>query len=289
MSGFLRENSPIDIDTQNLGRLMETPTPSVPQRAEKLLKLLHRMKPSAGAVVTVPRAAIYTLFQYRDMPFTNPVHDKYAAEFTLASSVCGSCWAEDYPEFSFILERYLCKQMQFLERVDNDYEHLKYVISPAAWEFLESRGLNDESTTVCVAMSFNPENLDLSEFYKSGIEKGLEDAGYEAEPVNRKEHLNLIDDEIMAGIRKSRFIVADLTEQRNGVYFEAGFAMGLGLKVVWSCEKRELEGRIEGRKVHFDVNHYDILPWEKGALDDFRKRLRNRVEANFGKGTFKRS
>jgi hypothetical protein len=122
MSGFLRENSPIDIDTQNVSRLMATPTPSVPQRAEKLLKLLHRMRPSAGAIVTIPREAIYTLFQYRDMPFTDPVHDKYAADFTLASSVCGSCWAEDYSEFSFILERYLCKQMQFLERVDNDYK-----------------------------------------------------------------------------------------------------------------------------------------------------------------------
>jgi hypothetical protein len=33
----------------------------------------------------------------------------------------------------------------------------------------------------------------------------------------------------MAEIQKSRFVVADYTGQRNGVYFEVGFAVGLGL------------------------------------------------------------
>ena len=34
----------------------------------------------------------------------------------------------------------------------------------------------------------------------------------------------------MAEIRRSRFVVADYTGQVNGVYFEAGFALGLGLR-----------------------------------------------------------
>lgn len=40
--------------------------------------------------------------------------------------------------------------------------------------------------------------------------------------------MNRIDDEIIGRIRASRFIVADFTGHRPGVYFEAGMMLGLG-------------------------------------------------------------
>lgn len=48
--------------------------------------------------------------------------------------------------------------------------------------------------------------------------------------IGSKEHSNKIDDEIIGEIRRSAFIVADFTGHRGGVYFEAGFAMGLGYR-----------------------------------------------------------
>jgi hypothetical protein len=45
----------------------------------------------------------------------------------------------------------------------------------------------------------------------------------------------------MAEIRRSRFVVADYTGQRNGVYFEAGFGLGLGLVVIPTCRADEVD------------------------------------------------
>ena len=37
--------------------------------------------------------------------------------------------------------------------------------------------------------------------------------------------------------RHGGLVVADFTGHRGGVYFEAGFARGLGIPVVWTCHK----------------------------------------------------
>ena len=59
-----------------------------------------------------------------------------------------------------------------------------------------------------------------------------------------------ITDEIMAEIRQSRFVIADYTGQKNGVYFEAGFALKLGLTVIPTCRTDEVG------KLHFDIKHH---------------------------------
>jgi hypothetical protein len=54
-------------------------------------------------------------------------------------------------------------------------------------------------------------------------------------------HNNKIDDEIVAEIRRSKFLLADFTcekeKVRGGVYFEAGFGMRLGIPVIWTVAK----------------------------------------------------
>jgi len=285
MSGALREN-PQPLNTpEDVTHLRDTPTPSVAQRADKLFSFLQKQWPKPGTDLAIDSSIIQELFSAQ----LDLVRVKAKAElFRLQASICGAACAENYDEVGFLLEEYLCKTKEFL--VPLTIRTWSFKISPKGWDYLEHGSPNVESAKVFVAMSFNAENPKLLELYQFGIEKGLEEAGYEAIRVDRNKHLNLIDDEIMAGIRKSRFIVADLTDQRQGVYFEAGFAKGLGLKVVWTCEKQEAEGKIKGKEPHFDVNHYPILAWEES--DDkfavFRKRLQELVEANYGKGKFKR-
>lgn len=61
----------------------------------------------------------------------------------------------------------------------------------------------------------------------------------------------------MAEIRNSRFVIADTTEQNNGVYyFEAGYALGQGLPVIWSVRKDDV------KNVHFDTAQYNQIRWE---------------------------
>ena len=51
----------------------------------------------------------------------------------------------------------------------------------------------------------------LTTAWEEGITPVIEDAGYEALRIDRKEHVNKIDNEIIAEIRRPRFIVADFT------------------------------------------------------------------------------
>lgn len=140
----------------------------------------------------------------------------------------------------------------------------------AAEELSTERGRSEE---VFVAMSFSPE---MTSIYDDGLRLGIERAGYVPIRVDRTEHVNRIDDEILARIRKSAFVVADLTEQKLGVYFEAGFALGLSLPVIWSCRKDDIAD------LHFDVRQYNCIAWREPS--ELAMRLQNRIEAILGPG-----
>lgn len=57
-----------------------------------------------------------------------------------------------------------------------------------------------------------------------------------------------------------------------------GFALGLGLPVIWLCREDELAG------VHFDNRQYNFILWQPDALDELERRLKNRIEATLGHG-----
>jgi hypothetical protein len=124
-----------------------------------------------------------------------------------------------------------------------------------------------------VAMWFNPE---FESAWTNGFEPGIRKAGYRPFRIDKKDYVGGITDEIMSEIRKSRFVVADYTEQVNGVYFEAGFALGLGLIVLPTCRVDQI------RKLHFDIRHLNTLPWK--APDDLSTNLSKRILAVVGPG-----
>jgi hypothetical protein len=138
-------------------------------------------------------------------------------------------------------------------------------IAPRGWQQIEKwrgRDLLAQSKQAFIAMWFSSE---MNPVYKEGIEPAVKGAGYEPRRIDFVEHNNDICDEIVAEIRKSRFVVADFTaglckkcpdcgesetcrakaRQRGGVYFEAGFALGLGIPVIWTVRKDQME------QVHF--------------------------------------
>jgi len=98
--------------------------------------------------------------------------------------------------------------------------------------------------------------------------------------IDKKEHNNKIDDEIIAEIRRSRFLIADFTcERKNvrgGVYYEAGFAQGLGIPVIWTCKDTSLTD------LHFDTRQYSHIIWKNPA--DLLIQLKNRIGATIGDG-----
>ena len=80
---------------------------------------------------------------------------------------------------------------------------------------------------------------------------------------------------IIAEIRQSRFLIADVTQQKAGVYYEAGFAHGLGIPVIWCVREDELNN------VHFDTRQYNHILWN--SEKDLREKLETFIIATIGK------
>lgn len=105
----------------------------------------------------------------------------------------------------------------------------------------------------------------MDEIWSKGIKLAIEDSGkYEARRIDVVQHNNKICDEIIAEIKKSDFVVADFTGQRGGVYFEAGFAQGLGKPVIWCVQEKELAN------LHFDTRQFNHISY-KNENDLFTK------------------
>ena len=120
-------------------------------------------------------------------------------------------------------------------------------------------------------MSFEP---DLKPAYDLGIHPAVhDDCGIDDVRVDYVEHVENINDKILADIRRAQFVVADFTHHPKGVYFEAGFALGLGKLVIWTCRHDEFKPD----KVHFDTRPFNHIVWTSAA--DLRVRLTNRIRA----------
>ena len=140
----------------------------------------------------------------------------------------------------------------------------------------EWKGRATQSAQGFVAMWFDKST---AEAWEHGLHKGISGAGYQPLRIDKTEHVNKICDEIVAQIRRSRFIVADYTGHRAGVYYEAGYASGRDLPVILTCKKDEID------KPHFDVRQFNCIDWESPA--ELAERLQARIEAVIGDGPLK--
>jgi hypothetical protein len=144
----------------------------------------------------------------------------------------------------------------------------KIRVTPDGWARLEPSGSGGTRGRCFVAMSFDPA---LKDAYESGIYLGVKDAGCDPIRVDAIPHNGKICDRIVVEIRQAQFLVSDVTLQRPGVYFEAGFAMGLGRPVIWTCRKDDLA------RAHFDTRQYNHIVWETPA--ELRAKLADRIRA----------
>jgi len=161
-------------------------------------------------------------------------------------------------------------QSGFLDQVTGfDQGGGSYRLTVRGWERIEQlRQVRAESRQAFVAMWFDP---GLNEAWEKGLKPAIEDAGYSPVRVDLAQFNEKIDDYIVAQIRRSRFLVVEVTGHRQAVYFEAGFAMGLGLPVIFTCRKDHLQ------KCNFDTRQYNHIVWE--SPEDLREKLKNRIDA----------
>lgn len=176
--------------------------------------------------------------------------------------------AENQLEMKFLIE-----QLGALGWTKNAYDpftdSFSLVLTVEGWNRIaELERTQRKSNQAFVAMWFTRET---ERAYTEAIEKAISNCGFKAMRVDTLEHNEKICDRIIVEIRKSAFVVADFTGHRGGVYFEAGYALGLGIPVIWLCRKDNLE------QAHFDTRQYNHIAWESET--ELCERLTDRIRA----------
>ena len=254
LSAYLRDRSeggnPVYLNTRNLEEISSS-TPDY-RVAEKQLRLLKAIEGKSN----YPGATVYLNSQF---------------DYPLA-------WAASADEFGYHMRT--LHERSLIEIIDPDPYTLdrgsyKLKIRADGWDYLENKGkVQFESNQVFVAMSFSDS---MRSAWVNGIKIAVKSAGYDPCRVDERPHIDRIDAKIITEIKNSKFIVADVTEQKAGVYFEAGFALGQGKSVFWCVRSDELE------KVHFDTRQFNHVVWKDET--ELVEKLSSLIIAVAGRGT----
>lgn len=166
-------------------------------------------------------------------------------------------WAAGEDELLYLLRSLV--ERGLVRRTDGppdlkDSFAFQFEVTSDGWIFLDKHArLSVISDQAFVAMSFSSE---LKSAWESAIGPALIKAQFRPYRVDVEPHIDRIDTKIITEIKNSRFLVADVTQQRPGVYFEAGYALGVGLPVFWCVRADDLSN------VHFDTRQYNHIVWE---------------------------
>jgi hypothetical protein len=139
---------------------------------------------------------------------------------------------------------------------------------------------SEAASTAFVAVSFD----DKYQALRRAIEQAIGKAGYTPVVVSQDVYAGGVMDRVLARIREARFVVADYTGNRGGVYYEAGFALGLGKLVIHSCIQEQVDSADRKDAFHFDVKHLKILPWKTDQFPKYAEDLENHIVALLGRG-----
>ena len=194
-------------------------------------------------------------------------------------------WSESssWQELLFLIKQLSYANLLEIFTPNPSGEGLSCQITHAGYQKIEQITVNKDSSQAFVAMWFGNKKEgkdEMDKLYTDGIEKAVKNTGYKPMRIDKKPDLNKIDDEIIAEIRRSHFLIADYTHgsdgPRGGVYYEAGFAHGLDIPVIRS-HKSGLR-----KSIHFDTRQYFHIEWE--TPEDLRVQLEHRILSVIGRG-----
>jgi hypothetical protein len=117
-----------------------------------------------------------------------------------------------------------------------------------------------------------PFRTDVEEAYNLGFEPAIRDAGFSPIRIDREYSINGIYDRTVAEGADGTVRVVDFTYHRPSVYYEAGFAHGIGRDVICTCRQGSKAG------LHFNVRHLGQIIWNDAA--DLRTALTASIIAN---------
>lgn len=223
----------------------------IPRRPEErfnnLLMYIHSQQDHEGASITLKSEGGREELAHK-LYFKNYTELSFYLITLKGQSLLGGKWISD-------------ERQSYLSGIRLTYDGLSKVV-----ELAEA---GSQSDRCFIAMSFSRDLADT----RAAIKEAVSDAGFQ--PILIDEiHIDsdvTINDALIAEIKKCKFLIADFTQHKHGVYFEAGFALGLKRPVIYLCHKSDFDN------THFDTNHYPHIIYE--SLDELKEKLKTKIEA----------
>lgn len=131
-----------------------------------------------------------------------------------------------------------------------------------------------ERNKIFVAMWFNEK---MEEYYLNGYKVVSHENNYSCSRIDEKQYDGSIIEQIKTEISNSAILIADLTGNRGGVYYEAGIAKGLSMcghpiRLILTCRSDYFHS---DNKPHFDVSGDNIIIYSD--VDDLKSKLDIRI------------
>lgn len=125
------------------------------------------------------------------------------------------------------------------------------------------------SDSVFVSMPMNKDKYDCVDDIRRGTEAAIISTKNHPYYLDLDAHNGNIYERMFEEIQSSKFLVADFTYQNTGVYYEAGYAKGIGKTVIHTCRYDEF------RKLHFDVKQVQFVFWN--SVEDLSQKLEEQI------------
>lgn len=104
-----------------------------------------------------------------------------------------------------------------------------------------------------IAMAIDDKGKSLADVLDA-IKEAAKRLGIEAERIDDQKENTRITDRIISSIDKAEFVICDLTGNRPNVFYEAGYAHGIGKLPIYIARA--------GTSLHFDLKDYPVIFFE---------------------------
>jgi len=177
----------------------------------------------------------------------------------LNEKILVKCWIKNTSELDILLQKaedYGFIEGDFTKFIgEYNYPTINNLTFDGLQYIEELEEPNKDSKKIFVAFHFDKE---LTDIFNINLKSAIESEGFEYVIVNQEnvEHNKSINDEIIVKLKTSRIVIADVTEHRNNVYFEAGYAFGMNLPVIWTCREDHKND------IPFDTRQFPHILWK---------------------------
>lgn len=241
-------NQVVALDTPLIEEILKRPLPSPSEQADILVRWLGEHQADPGKEISLS--------------------EEMGVATIGALSREGFNWVLKYLTAQELIEK---KSRGVHSTVDPSIE---LSLTFAGWQYFNELKKSASSyRKAFMAMKFGDEALNwmLDNVFRPSVEQ----TGFCLYKLDDEPRAGLIDDRLRVEIQSSDFLIADLTHDNLGAYWEAGYAEGLGKPVIYTCERE----KFETERTHFDTNHHLTILWEENKSEPTFEQLKATIRA----------